>query len=37
MKYTRCERFRLVKAFYLFLLFSRHLKIALDSEKTMLV
>ena len=40
MKYTRCERFLLVKPFYLFLflllllLFS-HLKITLDSEQPM--
>ena len=39
MKYTRCERLLLVKAFFLFLLlllFFRHLKITLDSEQPML-
>ena len=36
MKYTRRERLLLVKDFFLFLSFFRHLKITLDSEQPML-
>ena len=37
MKYTRCERLLLVKAFFfVFVVAFRHLKITLDSELPML-